>query len=150
MAYQNSQQTQDVDSMLVQCWPSVCNAGPASNQHCFNASYLLIAADLVVLTTRGDYKPTQIQFLLKVGPASPWLASSHSALVTSQYFMLVGARAHLAMRTAANSDMEVSSYFTSVHVTVFWKSCNRHCCRQQFGSICLFDKSAYYHILEGL
>ena len=30
----------DVDQMLVQCWPTVCNAGPASNQHWFNASCL--------------------------------------------------------------------------------------------------------------
>ena len=27
--------------MLVQCWPTICDAGPASNQHWFNASCLL-------------------------------------------------------------------------------------------------------------
>ena len=31
----------DVDQMLVQCWRTVCDAGPASNQHWFNASCLL-------------------------------------------------------------------------------------------------------------
>ena len=27
--------------MLTQCWPTICDAGPASNQHWFNASCLL-------------------------------------------------------------------------------------------------------------
>ena len=31
----------DVDPMLVQCWPTICDAVPASNQHWFNASCLL-------------------------------------------------------------------------------------------------------------
>ena len=33
----------------------------------------------------------------------------------SQYFMLAGACAHSAWRAAADSGMEVSAYFTSVH-----------------------------------
>ena len=37
VACQHSQQTRDVDPMLVQFWPTVCDAGPASNQHWFNA-----------------------------------------------------------------------------------------------------------------
>ena len=43
--------------------------------------------------------------------------------------MLAGARVHSAWRAAADSDMEVhvSAYFTSVHITVFWKGCDRHC-----------------------
>ena len=44
VACQHSQQTRDVDLMLDQCWHSACDAGPASNQHWFNASCLLIAA----------------------------------------------------------------------------------------------------------
>ena len=31
----------DVDQMLDQCWPTVCDAGLASSQHWFNASCLL-------------------------------------------------------------------------------------------------------------
>ena len=37
----------------------------------------------------------------------------------SQYFMLAGARAHSAWRAAADSEMEVSAYFTSVHIPSF-------------------------------
>ena len=33
VACQHSQQTQDIDPMLIQCWPTVCDAGPPSNQH---------------------------------------------------------------------------------------------------------------------
>ena len=88
----------------------------------------------------------------------------------SEYFMLVGTRAHSAWRAAADSEMEVSAYFTSahilslgravagnaadseievsayftsVHITVFWKGCDRHCCRQWNGRICWFHKCAY-------
>ena len=56
--------------MLVQCWPTVCVAGPASNQH----------AGLVVLTAGGELKPIPTQCLLNVGPAAPVLGSIHSAL----------------------------------------------------------------------
>ena len=61
----------------------------------------------------------------------------------SEYFMLVGARAHSAWSAAAESEIEVSAYFTSVHITVFWKGCDRHWRRQRNGSICLFHKCAY-------
>ena len=37
----NSQQTRDVHPMLVQCWPTVCDAGPALYQHWVNVSCLL-------------------------------------------------------------------------------------------------------------
>ena len=30
-----------VDPMLVQCWPTICDVGPTSNQHWFNVSCLL-------------------------------------------------------------------------------------------------------------
>ena len=35
------QQTRDVDPKVVHCRPTVCDAGPASNQHWFNALCLL-------------------------------------------------------------------------------------------------------------
>ena len=41
------------------------------------------AAGLAVPTTGGEYKPTPTQCLLNVGPASPVLASIHSALVST-------------------------------------------------------------------
>ena len=59
VACQHSQKTRDVESMLVQCWPTI----------------------LVVHTAGGEYKPTPTQCLLNVGPASSVLASIHSALV---------------------------------------------------------------------
>ena len=69
----------------------------------------------------------------------------------SQFFLLAGACAHSAKHAAADSEMEVTAYFTSVHITVFWNGCDRHCCRQRNGSICLFHKCAYYYrLLEGL
>ena len=77
VACQHSQQTQDVDQMLVQCRPTGRDAGQASNQHWFNASYLPTAAGLVVFTAGGYYKPTPIQYLLNVGPTSQVLASIH-------------------------------------------------------------------------
>ena len=51
--------TREVESMLVQCWPTV----------------------LVVYTAGGEYKSTPTQCLSNVGPASSVLASIHSALV---------------------------------------------------------------------
>ena len=40
----------------------------------------------------------------------------------SQYLMLAGARALSAWRAAADSKMEVSAYFTSVHIPFFGKA----------------------------
>ena len=37
----NTPSKHDVDPMLVQCWPTICDAGPTSNQHRLNASCLL-------------------------------------------------------------------------------------------------------------
>ena len=73
MACQHSQQTRDVDPMLVQFrahrvrrWPSIKPA--------------LRAADLAVHTAGGESKPIPTQCLLNVGPALPVLASIHSVL----------------------------------------------------------------------
>ena len=70
VACQHSQQTRDIDPMLVQCWPTICKAGPASNQH----------NGLVVLTAGGEYKPTPSQCLLNAGPMSSVLGNIHSVL----------------------------------------------------------------------
>ena len=40
----------------------------------------------------------------------------------SQYIMLVGGHAHSAWRAAADSEMEVSAYFTSVHILSFGRA----------------------------
>ena len=40
--YTLSQQARDVEPMLVQCWATVCDAGPTLNQHWFNASCLCL------------------------------------------------------------------------------------------------------------
>ena len=102
----NTLRKHDVDLTLAHR----CDAGPASNQHWFNASCLLgavlnpvfdvgptlykcftnvlcllgIAACLALLNTAGDdYKLTPTQCLLNVGPATPVLASIHSVLVST-------------------------------------------------------------------
>ena len=127
--------------MQVQCWPTVCDAGPTSNQHWFNTSCLLIAAGLVVPTAGGDYKPTPTQCLLNVGPASPVLASIHSALVstscwrervhvqTAKWEYLLNSQVCIlpsfgwaVTGTAADNEMEVSAYFTSVLIPSFGRA----------------------------
>ena len=37
----NTPRKHDVDRMLYQCWPTICDVGPTSNQHWFNTSCLL-------------------------------------------------------------------------------------------------------------
>ena len=106
-----------------------------------------IAADLVVRTAGGDYKPTPTQCLLNVGPVSPVLASIHSALVsTSCWWERVHIRRGALLQTAkwkyllisqvcilpsfgravtgtaADSEMEVSADFTSVHIPSFGRA----------------------------
>ena len=36
-----SQQKRDIDTMLIKCWATIYNAGPAINQHWVNFSWLL-------------------------------------------------------------------------------------------------------------
>ena len=66
--------------MLVQCWPTVCDAGPALFQNLVLAG---LRAVMLVVTAGGEYKPTPTQCLLNVGPASPVLGRIHSALVST-------------------------------------------------------------------
>ena len=61
-------------------WPSI---KPTLVQRLVFAGLRSIAAGLVVLTASGDYEPTPTQCLLHAGPASPVLASIHSALVST-------------------------------------------------------------------
>ena len=61
-------------------WPSI---KPALVQRLLFAGLRSMAAGLVVLTAGGGYKPTLTQCLLDVRPASPVLASIHSALVST-------------------------------------------------------------------
>ena len=61
-------------------WPSI---KPALVQRLLFAGLRSIAAGLVVLTAGGGYKPPLTQCLLDVRPASPVLASIHSALVST-------------------------------------------------------------------
>ena len=152
--------------MLVQHCSTICDAGPTANQHWFNASCLLTAAGQVVLTAGGDYKPTPTQCMLNVGPASPVLASIHSVsnscwrelvhiqrgtvLQTAKWkYLLISLVCILpsfgraVTGTAAESEMEVSAFFTSVHITVFWKGCDRLCSIQRNRKICFFYKRAY-------
>ena len=83
VACKHSQQTQDVVPILVQCWATVCDAGPASYQHWFNTLCLLGCGSGSACAAGGEYKPTPTQCLLNVGPASPVLASIHSVLVST-------------------------------------------------------------------
>ena len=84
MWHVNTPNKLDVYQILVQCWLTICDAGPASNQHWLVLAGLRsIAAALVLLTAGGDYKSTSTQCLFNVGPASPVLASIQSALVSA-------------------------------------------------------------------
>ena len=63
----------------IQFWPTVCDAGPASNQHWFSASCLLgcwFGSAYCWRRVQADNDPVSI------GPASPVLASIHSALIS--------------------------------------------------------------------
>ena len=64
-------------------WPTLCDAGPKSNQHWFNASCLLGCGSGSTYCWRRVHKLTPTQCLFNVGPASPVLASIHSALVST-------------------------------------------------------------------
>ena len=83
-----SQQARDVDPMLVQCWPTVCNAGPASNQHWFNASCLLGLRSIARLSAycwrqvQADTDPMSVKCWASVPDAGQYSFSP------SQYFML--------------------------------------------------------------
>ena len=83
MACQHSHKT------LTQCWTNVGSSSATLARHQTStgsppivfAGLRSIAAVLVVLSAGDDYKPSPTQYLLNVGPASPVLASIHSALV---------------------------------------------------------------------
>ena len=101
----------------LRCGPAL---KPALVQRLVFAGLRSIAAGQVVLTAGGDYKPTLTQCLLNVGPASLVLVCIHLALVGTLCWG--GAHAHSAWRAAAGSEMEVSAYFTSVHILSFGRA----------------------------
>ena len=65
------------------------------------------------------------------------------SLSPSQYFMLAGARAHSAWRAAADSEMEVSAYFTSVHIPPSGRAVTGNAANSEMevGPIYLFHKA---------
>ena len=77
-----------------------------------NASCLLIAAGLVVLTAGGDYKPTLTQCM----QAAKWMY-----LLISQVCILPSF-GRAVTGTAADSETEVSAYFTSVLIPSFGRT----------------------------
>ena len=79
--------------MLVQCWPTVCEAGPASNQHWFNASCLLgctLAATIAPWAVSG-YCWKRVQADPDLMSVKCWVSVAGAGqypFSPSQYFML--------------------------------------------------------------
>ena len=76
----SSQQTQDVEPVLVSCWSTVRDAGPTLNQHCFNVSCLMVCQMRYEEDPRmldycwpkvTDCGPAFRQHWSSIGPASP-------------------------------------------------------------------------------
>ena len=65
---------------------------------------------------QADTDPTSVKCCASVACAGQYPFSSN------QYFMLTGARAHSVWCAAADSEMEVSAYFTSVHIPSFGRA----------------------------
>ena len=141
VACQHSQQTQDVDPMLV-------NSGPPSIKPALVQRLVLADSS----SSGSAYCWRRLQADTGTMSVKCWASISGAGqypFSPSRYFMPVGACAHSAGCAAADSDMEVSAYFTSVHITVFWMGCARHCCSQRNGRICLFQKCAYTLFWKG-
>ena len=87
---QHFQQTRDIDPMVVQCWPTVCDAVPASNQHWFNASVFAGLRSIASWSGRAycwrrvqaDTDPMSDKCWASVAIAGQYLFNP------SQYFML--------------------------------------------------------------
>ena len=65
------------------------------------------------------------------------------------FFMLAGARTHSAWPAAADMKWKCLLISQVCIYTVFWKGCDRQCCRQRNGCICLFHKCAYTVFWKG-
>ena len=61
----------------------------------------------------------------------------------SQYLMLAGACAHSAWRAAADSEMEVSAYFTSVYLPSFGRAVSGNAADSEIEVYCFFHECAY-------
>ena len=53
--FNNWQETRSVDLVLVQCWPTVCDAGPILNQHWLN-TWRVLSCLLLAVLDGGDEK----------------------------------------------------------------------------------------------
>ena len=85
VACQNYQQTRDVDPMLVQFWPTIYDAGPASNQHWFNALCLLgfgSGSGYCWRQLQADTDPMSVKCWVSIAVVGQYPFSP------SQYFML--------------------------------------------------------------
>ena len=96
-------------------------------------------------TGAGQYpsSPSQHYMLARACVHSEWRAAADSEMEVSSHFTSVHipSLGRAVTGNASDSEMEVSAYFTSVHIyRLFWKGCDRHCYRQRNGSICLFHK----------
>ena len=73
-----SQQTRDVEPMLVQCWASVADYGPTLNQHCFIVSSLLwdrfFKGEYLFAEVILRLLSSRLQCWFEVGPASNTMA----------------------------------------------------------------------------
>ena len=101
--------TRDVDPMLGYCWPTVCDAGPVSNQHWFNTSCLLglsLSVCAVVSPSSIHFSPalsmaqavkheTLTQCWTNVGPPSTTL-SQHKPVLG--YCVVFGATLNVGQR----------------------------------------------------
>ena len=84
--------------MLVRCWPTVCDAGPASNQHWFNTSCLLgcgSGSAYCWQRVQADTDPMSVKCWASVTAAGQYPFSP------SQYFMLAKLRSHSIHRPNA-------------------------------------------------
>ena len=81
--------------MMVQCWPTVCDAGPASNQHWFNASCLLGC----VQPSKHKYLYTFVQCWANVEDVGPALYKCYTKVL-----YLLGIATGLVLINTAGGD----------------------------------------------
>ena len=80
---------------MVQCWPTVCDAGPASNQHWFNASCLLGC----VQPSKHKYLYTFVQCWANVEDVGPALYKCYTKVL-----YLLGIATGLVLLNTAGGD----------------------------------------------
>ena len=95
-------------------WPSI---KPALGQRLVFADSSWFGSAYCWWQLQADTQPMSVKSWARVAAAGQYPFSP------IQYFMLAEVCAQSAWQAAADSKIEVSAYFTSVHITVFW------CCR---------------------